>query len=40
MKKFLTTILVVEDDKDDQFMIERAFREIGVTDACRRQGVG
>jgi hypothetical protein len=32
MKKFHATILVSEDDKDDQFMIERAFRKIGVTD--------
>src|SRR5665213_1459838 len=32
MKKFHATILVVEDDQNDQFMIERAFRKIGVTD--------
>ncbi len=32
MKKFHATILVVEDDKDDQIFIERAFRKIGVTD--------
>lgn len=32
MKKFHATILVVEDDKEDQFFIERAFRKIGVTD--------
>ena len=32
MKKFHATILVVEDDKNDQFLIERAFRKIGVTD--------
>ncbi len=32
MKKFYATILIVEDNEDDQFMIERAFRKIGVTD--------
>lgn len=32
MKKFHATILVVEDNKDDQLFIERAFRKIGVTD--------
>jgi CheY-like chemotaxis protein len=32
MKKFHATILVVEDDKNDQVFIERAFRKIGVTD--------
>ena len=32
MKKFHTTILVVEDDKNDQALIERAFRKLGVTD--------
>lgn len=32
MKKYHATILVVEDDKNDQFLIERAFRKIGVKD--------
>ena len=32
MKKYNATIMVVEDDPNDQFLIEHAFREIGVTD--------
>src|SRR3954463_6532049 len=32
MKKYHATILVVEDDPNDQFLIEHAFRKIGVTD--------
>jgi CheY-like chemotaxis protein len=32
MKKYHATIMVVEDDPNDQFLIERAFRRIGVTD--------
>jgi len=32
MKKYHATILIVEDDPNDQFLIERAFRTIGVTD--------
>lgn len=32
MKKYHATILVIEDDQNDQFLIERAFRTIGVTD--------
>lgn len=32
MKKYHATIMVVEDDPNDQFLIERAFRKIGVTD--------
>jgi CheY-like chemotaxis protein len=32
MKKFHATILVVEDDADDQFMLLRAFRQCGVAD--------
>ena len=32
MKKFNATILIVEDDRNDQFFIEQAFRNIGVTD--------
>ena len=30
MKKYFATILVVEDDTNDQFLIERAFRKVGV----------
>jgi CheY-like chemotaxis protein len=32
MKNYKTTILIVEDDPNDQFLLERAFRKIGVTD--------
>ena len=32
MKKYHSTILVVEDDANDQFFIQKAFRAIGVTD--------
>jgi len=32
VKKFHATILIVEDDKNDQFLIEHAFRKLGVTD--------
>lgn len=32
MKKYHATILVVEDNANDQMLIERAFRKIGVTD--------
>jgi len=32
MKKYYATILIVEDDANDRFLIERAFRAIGVTD--------
>jgi CheY-like chemotaxis protein len=32
MKKYYATILIVDDDPNDQFLIERAFRTIGVTD--------
>jgi CheY-like chemotaxis protein len=35
VKKFHATILIVEDDKNDQFLIERAFRKMGVTDPIR-----
>jgi CheY-like chemotaxis protein len=31
MKKYFATILVVEDDTNDQFLIERALRAAGVT---------
>ena len=30
MRKYFATILVVEDDKNDQRLIERAFRRVGV----------
>jgi CheY-like chemotaxis protein len=32
MKKYHSTILIVDDDAGDRFLIERAFREIGVKD--------
>jgi CheY-like chemotaxis protein len=32
MKKYHATILIVEDDPNDQFLIETAFRKIGVKD--------
>ena len=32
MKKYHATIMVVEDDSNDHFMIGEAFRKIGVTD--------
>jgi CheY-like chemotaxis protein len=32
MKKYHATILIVDDDPNDRFLIERAFRKIGVTD--------
>lgn len=32
MKKYHATIMVVEDDPNDQFLIDNAFRKIGVTD--------
>jgi CheY-like chemotaxis protein len=32
MKTYHATIMVVEDDRNDQFLIERALRKIGVTD--------
>jgi CheY-like chemotaxis protein len=32
MKKYHATIMVIEDDPNDQVLIERAFRIIGVTD--------
>src|SRR5581483_5502792 len=35
MKKYHATIMVVEDDPNDQVLIERAFRKIGVTDSVQ-----
>src|ERR1700694_3070902 len=32
MKKYHATILIVEDDRNDQVLIKEAFRQIGVTD--------
>ena len=32
MKKYHSTILVVDDDVNDLFFIEKAFREVGVKD--------
>jgi len=32
MKKLHPTILIVDDSKDDQFLIKQAFKKIGVTD--------
>jgi CheY-like chemotaxis protein len=32
VKNYKNTILLVEDDPNDQFLLERAFRKIGVTD--------
>ncbi len=32
MKKYFSTIMVVDDDSNDLFLIERAFRAIGVTE--------
>ena len=40
MKKYHATILVVEDDPNDQFLVERAFRKIGVTDPIQIVGDG
>ena len=40
MKKYHATILVVEDDPNDQFLIERAFRKAGVTDPIQIVGDG
>jgi len=40
MKKYHATIMVVEDDANDQFLIQDAFREIGVTDPIHVVGSG
>jgi len=32
MKKYHATIMVIEDDPNDQFLMVQAFRKIGVTD--------
>jgi CheY-like chemotaxis protein len=40
VKKYHATIMVVEDDPNDQFLIEEAFRKIGVTDPIQVVGSG
>ena len=40
MKKYNATVLVVEDDPNDQFLIQHAFRQIGVTDPIHYVGDG
>jgi CheY-like chemotaxis protein len=40
LKKYHATIMVVEDDPNDQILIERAFRIIGVTDPIQVVGDG
>src|SRR4051812_722668 len=32
MKKYHATLLIVDDDENDRFFIEKAFRDIGVVD--------
>src|SRR4051812_27333345 len=32
MKKYHATLLIIDDDRDDLFFIEKAFREVGVVD--------
>jgi len=40
MKKYHATIMVVEDDPNDQFLIVQAFKKIGVTDPIQIVGGG
>jgi CheY-like chemotaxis protein len=40
MKKFHTTILIVDDDRHDRVFLESAFRSIGVTDPIHAVGSG
>jgi len=40
MKKYHATIMVVEDDANDQFLIEHALRKVGVTDPIQIVGDG
>lgn len=40
MKKYFATILVVEDDKNDQILIERGFRAVGVASPIHVVGEG
>src|SRR5688500_14341885 len=40
MKKYNATIMIVEDDPADQFLIQHAFRAIGVTDPIHYVGDG
>jgi CheY-like chemotaxis protein len=36
MKQYHATIMIIDDDENDLFLIERAFRKIGVTDPIQR----
>jgi CheY-like chemotaxis protein len=40
MKTYYATILIVEDDKNDQFMIETGLRKLGVTSPIHVVGDG
>ena len=40
MKKYHATIMVIEDDPNDQFLIVQAFKKIGVTDPIQVVGDG
>jgi CheY-like chemotaxis protein len=40
MKKYHATILIVEDDPNDQFLIKEALKQIGVTDPIQAVGSG
>src|SRR5687768_9587818 len=40
MKKLHPTILIVDDDQNDQFLIKNAFKKIGVTDPIHAVGDG
>lgn len=40
MKKYFATILVVEDDQNDQMLIEKAFRAVGVAGPIHAVGNG
>jgi CheY-like chemotaxis protein len=40
MKTYHATILIIEDEPNDRFLIERAFRKIGVTDPIQTVGDG
>ena len=40
MKNYHATILVVDDDPNDRFFIERAFRQVGVIDPIHTLGDG
>lgn len=40
MKKYHATLLIVEDDPHDQYLLEHTFRQIGVTDPIHLVGDG